>query len=236
MIGAGEALEFGRESGRGQGASGENSDVGRFLVKLRDLFADDGYARILLDESGYFGRKLCAVDCEGVSGGNRRGVGCGEEEGVGSAHLLLEQPGSGVFRLGLQRVGADEFGEVGGLMSLGGASRAHLVESDLAAESSGLESGFRTRQSAANDSDLSDCHGPPPPYLIAQSLGKGDFRPVLERKWNAKARFYRGRFAQSILYTLLNFARPPQNGPYFRPCPLLLLYRVRQAFRGIAVA
>ncbi len=33
----------------------------------------------------------------------------------------------------LEGVGADEFGEVGGLVGLGGAVRAHLVEVDLAA-------------------------------------------------------------------------------------------------------
>ncbi len=56
-----------------------------------------------------------------------------EEEGVGEAHLLLEEPGGGVEGLGLEGVGADELGEVGGLVGLGGAMRAHLVEVDFAA-------------------------------------------------------------------------------------------------------
>ncbi len=41
-----------------------------------------------------------AVDGEGVAGGDGGGVGVEEEEGVGAAHLLLEEPGGGVFGLG----------------------------------------------------------------------------------------------------------------------------------------
>jgi hypothetical protein len=86
--------------------------------------------------------ELDAVDGEGVAGGDGGGVGVGEQEGAGAAHLLLEQPGRGVFGLGLERVGADEFGEVGGLVGFGGAVRAHLVEVDLAAAAGGLQGGF----------------------------------------------------------------------------------------------
>ena len=51
----------------------------------------------------------------------------------GAAHLLLQQPGRGVFGLGLEGVGADELGEVGGLVRFGGAQWAHLGERDVAA-------------------------------------------------------------------------------------------------------
>ena len=70
--------------------------------------------------------ELDAVDGERVTGGDSRGVGCGEEERVSPAHLLLEEPGCGVFGLGLEGVGADELGEVWRLVRFGGAERAHL--------------------------------------------------------------------------------------------------------------
>ena len=86
------------------------------------------------DAGGYAGGEEFAVYGEGVAGGDGGGVGVREEEGACSAHLLLEEPGGGVFGLGLEGVGADELGEVGGLVGFGGARGAHLVEVDFAAE------------------------------------------------------------------------------------------------------
>ena len=97
---------------------------------------------------------MIAVDGEGVAGGDGAGVGGLEEEGVGAAHLLLEQPGRGVFGFGLEGVGADEFGEVGGLVGFGGAEGAHLGEDDVAAEAGGLQGGFGAGEAAADDVDL----------------------------------------------------------------------------------
>ncbi len=111
-----------------------------------------------------------AVDGEGVAGGDGGGVGVGEEEGAGAAHLLLEEPGGGVFGLGLEGVGADEFGEVGGLVGLGGAGGAHLVEVDFAAEGGGLEGGFGAGESAADDLDTLGCHASPSSPDLCQSL------------------------------------------------------------------
>ena len=111
----------------------------------------------MLELFGDAARELDAVDGERVAGGDGGGVGCGEEERVGAAHLLLEQPGRGVFGLGLEGVGADELGEVGGLVRFGGAERAHLGERDVAAEGCGLECGFGAGESAADDVDRVSC-------------------------------------------------------------------------------
>ncbi len=92
-----------------------------------------------------------AIDGEGVTGGNGRCIRFGQEDGAGAAHLLLEEPGRSVFRLGLEGVGADEFGEVGGLVGLGGAVRAHLVEGDFAAEGGSLEGSFRAGEASADN-------------------------------------------------------------------------------------
>ena len=140
------------------------------LVELGDFFAVDGDAGFGCYAGGYSGGEEFAVYGEGVAGGDGGGVGVGEEEGVGSAHLLLEEPGGGVFGLGLEGVGADEFGEVGGLVGLGGAGGAHLVEVDFAAEGGGLEGCFGTGEAAADDLDTLDCHASPPsPLFCAKS-------------------------------------------------------------------
>ena len=132
----------------------------------------DGDARLGFDAGGYSLGKFHSIHGEGVSGGHSGGVGFGEQEAAGATHLLLQQPGSGVFRLGLERVGADQLGEVRGLVGLGGARGAHLVERDFAAEGRGLESSFRAGESAADNLySLRFCHGvpasfgdPPPPH------------------------------------------------------------------------
>ncbi len=127
---------------------------GSFSLSASDLFALNGDARVVFELFSDAAGELDAVDGEGVAGGDGGGVGCGEEEGVGAAHLLLEQPGRGIFGFGLEGVGADELGEVGGLVGFGGAERAHLGERDVAAEGGGLECGFGTGESAADDVDL----------------------------------------------------------------------------------
>ena len=119
-------------------------DPGIVLVEVLHLFADYGDVGLGFDEGGYFCGEFGAVYGEGVASGDGGGVGGGEEEGVGSTHLLLEEPGGGVLGLGLEGVGADELGEVGGLVGLGGAMRAHLVEGDFAACLGCLKSGFGT--------------------------------------------------------------------------------------------
>ena len=107
-------------------------------------------------------RTSFAVHGERVAGGDGGGVGGLQQKRVGAAHLLLQQPGRGVFGFGLEGVGADELGEVGGLVGFGGAQRAHLEESDVAAERGGLQCGFGAGESAADDVDLSslkECRG-----------------------------------------------------------------------------
>ena len=160
--------------GRGERAGGEDGDgVGIVLVERGDLFAVDGDAGFGGDALGDAAGELDAVDGEGVAGGDGGGVGFGEEDGAGAAHLLLEQPGGGVFGLGLEGVGADELGEVGWSGGLRWSGGAHLVEVDVAAERGGLERGFGTGEAAADDFDsLCWCvlpRYPPPPTFSAKS-------------------------------------------------------------------
>ena len=154
MVRAGEALEFGGQRGAGEGAAGEDDEgVGVVLVEGGDLFAVDGDAGFGSYAGGYSFGELDAVYGEGVAGGDGGGVGVGEEDGTGAAHLLFEEPGGGVFGLGLEGVGADEFGEVGGLVGLGGTRGTHLVEIDFAAEFCCLKGGFGACEASADDFD-----------------------------------------------------------------------------------
>ncbi len=128
--------------------------VGVVLVELSYLFAMDGDARLGCDAFGYAPGEFDAVDGEGVAGGDGGGVGFGEEDAAGAAHLLFEEPGGGVFGFGLEGVGADELGEVGGLVGFGGAGGAHLVEVDVATAFRGLKCCFGSGEAAADDLDL----------------------------------------------------------------------------------
>ena len=153
VVGTGDVLEGVGEGLRGERAGGEDGQVG-VAVEGEDFFAVDGDVGVTLEALFDAGGEGNAVDCEGVSGGDGAGIGLGEQEAAGGAHLLLEQPGGGVFGLGFKGVGGDEFGEVAGLVGLGGAVRAHLEEVDEMAPGGGLECGFGAGETAADDADL----------------------------------------------------------------------------------
>ncbi len=153
MVGAGDALERVGERLGGEGAGGEDGEVGMAWFEVKDFFAVDGDVGVLLEAGGDARGEERAVDGEGVACGDGGRVGIGEQVAAGEAHLLLEQPGGGVLGLGLERVRADELGEVGGLVGLGGAVRAHLVEVDVVAGVGGVEGGFGAGEAAADDAD-----------------------------------------------------------------------------------
>ena len=119
-----------------------------FWLESRDFLANDANGGLGGDGFGDAPRELDAIDGERVAGRDGRFVRKAQKGGASAAHLLLEQPGRGVGRLALERVGADQFAEVGGLVG-GSEARlavddgAHLVEIDLAAEARRGECGFR---------------------------------------------------------------------------------------------
>ncbi len=122
------------------------------------LFAMNGDAAFLFDGVGHPAGEFDPVDGQGVAGGHGARVRTGEQGAAGAAHFLLEQPGRGVFTLRLERVGADQLGEVGRLMCWRGAQRAvnhraHLVEVDLAASAGSHQGSLRAGQAAADDTN-----------------------------------------------------------------------------------
>ena len=105
---------------------------------------------------------------------------------IGAAQFLLEQPGRGGFGLALERVAADEFGEVGGLVRGGGAHGAHLVEVNFAAEAGGLERRFGASEASTDDLDAlchTFCQGIPfsPMFGLGsrEPLSSSDRRPEI---------------------------------------------------------
>ena len=63
------------------------------------------------DGLGNAPRKLDAIHGQRVAGGDGGLVGDAQKRRAGAAHLLLQQPGRGIGRLALERVGADQLAE-----------------------------------------------------------------------------------------------------------------------------
>ena len=155
LVCAGESLQFCRECRRGERAGGEDGQrVFAVFIERGDFFADDGDARLGGDAFGDAAGELHAIDGEGVTSGDGAGVSFLQQGRCGEAHLLLEQPGRGVFAFAFEGVGADEFREVAGLVRFGRAVGAHLMEGDFAAETCGLQGGFRAGEASADNFDL----------------------------------------------------------------------------------
>ncbi len=106
------------------------------------------------DGGGDFAGEEVAIDGEGVTAGDAGFLGALKEEGVEAAKFLFEQPGGGGFGLALERVAADELGELVGLVRGGGLHGAHLVERAGEAAAGKLPGGFGAGESAADDVDV----------------------------------------------------------------------------------
>ena len=97
-----------------------------------------------------------AVDGQRTAGGQAGGIGAAQDQRAGAAHLLMEEADGIVLEIvGAQGVGADEFGQPLGVMGVGAAHGAHLVQHDPGAGLRRLPGRFRARQSAADDVDAS---------------------------------------------------------------------------------
>ena len=151
-LGAAEALNLGGQRVGGKRAGGEDGDAIE-VFERGDFLAHDTDQRLGGDGFGGEAGELQAIDGQGVPGGDSGAAGEFHEQRTGVAHLLLEQPGSGVFAVALERVGADQFGEEIGLMRGGVAQRAHLVEIDGEAAAGALPCGFGTGKAGADDAD-----------------------------------------------------------------------------------
>jgi hypothetical protein len=96
--------------------------------------------------------KAVAIDGERPAGRQLVGVGGGEDQRAAAPHLLMQQADGIVLGIvGAERVGADQLGQAIGLVRLGLAHRAHLVERHGHAGLGELPGGFAAGEAAADD-------------------------------------------------------------------------------------
>ena len=97
------------------------------------------------------GREAVAVDRERPAGRQLVGIGCAHDQRAGAAHLLVQQAHGIVGRIvGAEGVGADQLGQLVGLVRLGTAHRPHLVQHHRHAGRRNLPGCLRARETAAN--------------------------------------------------------------------------------------
>ena len=149
---AGEGADRLGEGGRGEGPGGDHDAVPIVGRQAGDFLAADFDERVGLDLRLDGGGKSVPVDRQRAARGNLVDVGGGHDDRAAAAHFGVEQADGVVFPVVRpERVGADELGEAFGLMRIGAAHRAHLVQNDGDAGLGRLPGGLGTGQSAAND-------------------------------------------------------------------------------------
>ena len=131
------------------------------IVQPGDFLADHANGGLGGDGRGDAPRELHAIDGQRMARRHRGFIGDAQQGRAAPPHLLLQQPGSGVGRFALERIGADQFAELGRLVSRGEPRLsvdhgAHLVQVDLAAEPGRGQGRLRAGQPAAYDADLHD--------------------------------------------------------------------------------
>ena len=137
---------------RGQRAGRDDHIVPILGRKPRDLAALERDERMGEDRRLDGFREAVAIDGERAAGRHLMGVGACDHDRAQRAHLAMEDAdGVGRGIVGAERIGADEFGEVGGLVRRGRPDRTHLVQYDRDAGLRRLPRGFRAGQPAADD-------------------------------------------------------------------------------------
>ena len=152
LLAPAQAQDFARQRVRGQRPGCHNRDRS-VLVDGRDLLAHHADEGIAFDGSRYRLGKFVAVHRERVPGRNGGLARDVHQQRTRAAHLLFQQPRRGVLRVGLQRVGADQFREVCTLVSGRRAQRPHLEQLDSDAAAGALPGGLRAGQSGTDDAN-----------------------------------------------------------------------------------
>ena len=137
-----------------QRASGDDGDPAR-LVDSSHLFAADVNATFMRERLSNAGGEGHAIDRQGMSGRNRGGARDRHQQRPGASHFFFQQPGSGVFAVRLQGIGANQLGEIGGLVRGSRARRPHLAELDVESAAGALPGGFRSGKAGSDDRDRS---------------------------------------------------------------------------------
>ena len=128
---AGELLDGGGQRRRRERPRGDDDVVPFGRRQAGNLAAFDGDERMFVERARDVRGEMIAVDGQRAAGGQLVGVAGGHDQRAGAAHLLVQQAdrvGGGI--VGAEGIGADELGEAVGLVRLGAANGAHLVQHD----------------------------------------------------------------------------------------------------------
>ena len=139
-----------RRCGQRPGGDDRRSPFGR--RQAGDLLAADLDSGVPAQPLGHGLREALAIHRERSTGRYLMGVGAGHDQRPGQTHLGVQNAdrvGFGIVRA--EGVGADELGEIGGLVGVGLAHAAHLVKYDGEAGFSDLPRRFGTGQTATDD-------------------------------------------------------------------------------------
>ena len=134
---------------RGERPGGHDRD--RIIGDAEDLLPVDAEARKRLHHLGHAAREQAAVHRQGAARRHLHLVGDADDEGVHPPHLFLQQAGGLVESVAAEAVGADELGEVVGLVDGGPPDRPHLEEVDAQAAAGELPCRFTTGEAAPDD-------------------------------------------------------------------------------------
>ena len=123
--------------------------------QARDLLAAD------LDHAGWASsaavtaaEKPSRSTASAPPAGRRCASAAAHDQRAGAAHLLMEQADGVVLRIvRAEGIGADQFGQAVGLVGIGAADGAHLMQHHRGAGLRRSPGRFRARQSAADDVD-----------------------------------------------------------------------------------
>ncbi|MCY1239343.1 hypothetical protein D9M72_521350 [compost metagenome] len=94
------------------------------------------------------------IDGERAAGRNLVGIGGLHDQRAGKAHFRMQNADRIAGRIiRAERIGTDEFGKAVGLVRVGAAHAAHLVQNDRDAGLGNLPGSLRTGKAAADDMD-----------------------------------------------------------------------------------
>ena len=142
------------QGGRGQGASGDDDIVPLLRRQAGDLFADDGDQRVGRQLRRHGGGEGVAVHGQGAACRHLIDVATGHDDRVQRPHLGVQQADGVVFPIVRpEGVGADQFGQAVGLVSVGlhAGHAAHLVQDHGHVGLGDLPGGLRAGEAAADD-------------------------------------------------------------------------------------
>ncbi len=156
---AGEVPDRCSEGRGGEGTGGDDDAVPIGRRQARDFAALDLDQRVGGDCSRDGIGEAFAIDGERPARRHLVAVGGAEDERVSAAQLFVEQAdGVGLAVVGTEGIGADQLGQLVGLVRLGAPIRPHLVEDDGHAAARDLPRRLRAGQTAADDVNGSAAH------------------------------------------------------------------------------